>query len=155
MPSIFHTQTKLAASAETMFAFHSDPNNLSVVMPPTLRLVSMKTDGMAEEGRLIELHCRDFGIIPMHWICRWKTVRAPSLLEDEIIQGPFPLFVHQHRFEPLGTDQCIMHDKITYQWGRSWWGRVISETGVRVYLFFLFQYRHHRTRQWAYASQKS
>jgi len=45
-----------------------------------------------------------------------------------------------------------MHDTITYQWGRSWWGRLVSETGVRLYLTLLFTYRHHRTRKWALAA---
>jgi ligand-binding SRPBCC domain-containing protein len=149
MSSIFQTSTPLEASAETMFAFHSDPANLAVVMPPTLRLVSMKTDGPAREGGLIELHCRDWWIIPMRWTCRWKTVRPPELLEDEIVKGPFMLFIHQHRFEAKGEKKCVMHDTITYQWGRSWWGRLVSETGVRIYLALLFKYRHYRTRKWA------
>lgn len=149
MPSTFRTSTPVAASAEALFAFHGDPSNLAVVMPPTLRLVSLKTDGPAKEGRLIELHCRDWWVIPMRWTCRWRTVQPPHLLEDEIVKGPFPLFIHQHRFEGQGPGHCIMHDIITYQWGRSWWGRVVSETGVRFYLFVLFKYRHSRTRKWA------
>jgi hypothetical protein len=53
MPSIFHTSTPLVASAEVMFKFHNDPSNLTEVMPPSLKLVSLKTDGPAQEGRLI------------------------------------------------------------------------------------------------------
>jgi hypothetical protein len=53
MPSVFHTSTPLAASAETVFGFHSAPSNLTVVMPSTVRLVSLKTDGPAKEGRLV------------------------------------------------------------------------------------------------------
>jgi len=150
MSSTFSSSTPVAASAAALFAFHRDPQNLTVVMPPTLRLVSLRTDGPAEEGRLIELHVRDWWVIPLRWTCRWRTVRAPDLLEDEIVQGPFTLFIHQHRFEAQGADRCIMHDTITYQWGRSWWGRLVSETGVRFYLWLLFKYRHHRTRQWAF-----
>ena len=149
MPSQFHTSTPLAASAETMFDFHSDPHNLTEVMPPTLKLVSLETDGPAAEGRSIELHCRDWGIIPMHWTCRWKTVQRPHLLVDEIVKGPFPLFVHEHRFETQLDAGCVMHDIVTYEWGRSWWGRFVSETGVRLYLAVLFKYRHYRTRKWA------
>ncbi len=149
MPSHFHASTALAASAETMFAFHSDPYNLTEVMPPTMKVVSLQTDGPAQEGRLIELHCRDWWIIPMRWTCRWKTVQRPGLLVDEIVRGPFLLFVHEHRFEELSMDRCLMHDTVTYQWGRSWWGRLVSETGVRLYLLMLFQYRHFRTRKWA------
>ena len=42
-----------------------------------------------------------------------------------------------------------MYDTITYAFGRSWWGKMISETAVRLYLKLLFAYRHHRTRRWA------
>ena len=149
MPSIFRASTPLRASVETMFKFHSNPGNLPEVMPPTLKLVSLKTDGPAQEGRMIELHCRDWWIIPMHWTCRWKTVQAPDLLVDEIVEGPFTLFIHEHRFERRGLDECVMYDTVSYQWGRSWWGRLVSETGVRAYLTLLFKYRHHRTRKWA------
>jgi ligand-binding SRPBCC domain-containing protein len=152
MPSIFQASTPLRASVETMFEFHSNPRNLPEVMPPTLKLVSLKTDGPAQEGRRIELHCRDWWIIPMHWTCRWKTVQAPDLLVDEIVAGPFNLFIHEHRFERRGSAECIMHDTVTYQWGRSWWGRLVSETGVRFYLTLLFKYRHYRTRKWALTS---
>ena len=149
MSSTFHASTPLAASAEVMFAFHSDPHNIVHVMPPTLKLVSLQTDGPAQEGRLLELHCRDWGIIPMRWKCRWKTVQPPTVLVDEMLEGPFAQFVHEHRFEPLANGGCVMHDTITYTFGRSWWGKLISETAVRLYLKLLFAYRHHRTRQWA------
>ncbi len=149
MPSRFHTSTLLAASAEALFDFHADPHNLTKVMPPTLTLVSLKTEGPAQAGRLIELHCRDWWVIPLHWTCRWKTVQRPHLLVDEIVKGPFVRFEHEHRFDPQGPDQCLMHDTVTYQWGRSWWGQLISETAVRLYLTVLFKYRHYRTRTWA------
>jgi len=149
MPSHFHASTALATSVDAAFAFHSDPRNLTEVMPPTMQLVSLNTDGPAQEGRMIELHCRDWWIIPMRWTCRWKTVQRPRVLVDEIVKGPFALFVHEHRFEERGPSQCVMHDTVTYQWGRSWWGRLVSETGVRLYLTLLFMYRHHRTRKWA------
>ena len=88
----------------------------------------------------------------MRWTCRWKTVRPPQLLVDEMVKGPFTTFIHEHRFEPQGADRCVMHDTITYQWGRSWWGRLVSATAVKIYLVLLFKYRHHRTRKWALAA---
>ena len=121
---IFRTSTRLAAAPATLFAFHSDPRNLVVVMPPTLRLVSLKTDGPAKKGRLIELHCRDWFVIPMHWTCRWRTVQPPTLLVDEIVAGPFRIFVHEHRFEPDGAGGCVMTDQVTYAFGRGASGAV-------------------------------
>jgi hypothetical protein len=150
MSSTFRASTRLAASAEVMFAFHSDPRNIVHVMPPTLKLVSLQTDVPGQEGSLIEFHCRDLGFIPMRWKCRWHTVQPPSVLVDEMLEGPFAQFVHEHRFEPLAEGGCVMHDTITYVFGRSWWGKLISETAVRFYLTLLFTYRHHRTRLWAH-----
>ena len=139
---------RLKVSPQTLFDFHSDPNNLSVVMPPTLKLVRLETAGPAQEGRLIELFVRDMYIVPMHWICRWKTVQSPNLLVDELLQGPFRLFVHEHHFEPDGNGGTIMKDIVTYAFGRSWWGRLISLTGVRIYLAILFAFRHWQTKRW-------
>ena len=146
---VFCAHTRVAATPERLFAFHSDPHNLPVVMPPTLRLVSLKTEGPAKEGRLIELHCRDWFVIPMRWTCRWRTVQPPRLLVDEIVTGPFRVFVHEHRFEPEGADGCVMTDVVRYGFGGGWWGRLISTTAVRAYLTVLFAYRHWRTRAWA------
>jgi ligand-binding SRPBCC domain-containing protein len=72
-----------------------------------------------------------------------------------MVKGPFSLFVHEHRFDKQDENSCVMHDTITYQWGRSWWGNLISAIGVRLYLMALFRYRHHRTRRWAIDHAKS
>ena len=145
----FRAQTRVAATPDISFSFHANPQNLMVVMPPTLQLISLQTDGPAEEGRLIELECRDFLVIPMRWTCRWRTVQPPGLLVDEILKGPFRVFIHEHRFDPDGAGGCLMTDAVTYAFGHSWWGRLISHTGVRWYLTGLFAYRHWRTRAWA------
>lgn len=147
--SVFEARTVVEASQETLFAFHAEPRNLTVVMPPTLKLVELITDGPAAEGRLIEIHCRDWGVIPMRWLCRWREVVFPRLLVDEMLRGPFRIFVHEHHFTDLGGGRTELRDRVTYAFGRGWWGRVISEVGVRLYLVALFAYRHHRTRRWA------
>lgn len=67
----------------------------------------------------------------MCWLCRWKKVAPPHLLVDEIIEGPFRLFVHEHRFDSMAEGGSRMTDRVTYAWGRRWWGRVVSETAVR------------------------
>lgn len=147
--SIFEASTRVATTPERLFAFHADPRNLTVVMPPTLKLVKLITDGPAVEGREIELHCRDMWVIPMRWLCRWKTVSPPHLLVDEIVKGPFRLFIHEHHFEPDGEGFTTMRDRVSYAFGKGWLGHLISETAVRAYLTILFAYRHYRTRRWA------
>ncbi len=145
----FAASTVVNATPEALFAFHRNPINLTEVMPPTLQLVNLTTDGPAEEGRLIEIHCRDWFIIPMHWRCRWKKVNAPHLLVDEMLSGPFRVFEHEHHFERLDPNRTRLTDRLTFAWGRGWWGRVISEVFVRSYLILLFKWRHFKTRRWA------
>lgn len=148
----FTVRTEVPTSAVRLFAFHSNPQNMHHVMPPSLRVVELKTEIPARQGGLIEIHARDWGVIPMHWVCRWKVVEEPLRLVDEMLQGPFEHFVHEHRFEAIDETRCRMIDRIDYQWGKSWWGKCVSETFVRGYLIVLFWYRHRRTRAWARTS---
>ncbi len=49
---------------------------------------------------------------------------------------------------------AIIHSAtITFHWGRSWWGPLAFETGVRFYLTLLFKYWHYRTLKWALAAR--
>lgn len=153
--STFEVSTLVPCTPETLFAFHAEPKNLRIVMPPTLKLVKLVTDGPALEGRMIEIHCRDAYVIPMRWLCRWKTVAPPHLLVDEIVSGPFRVFIHEHRFESAGEGKTMMRDRVSYAFGNGWWGRLISETAVRAYLTLLFAYRHRSTRQWAAAQSRN
>jgi ligand-binding SRPBCC domain-containing protein len=73
---------------------------------------------------------------------------------DEMLRGPFRVFVHHHGFEPIEPGHCRMVDRITYAFGRDWWGRIISETFVRIYLLAMFRWRHYRTRRWAQRLRK-
>ena len=150
--STFEASTRVATTPEKLFAFHVDPKNLTVVMPPTLRLVRLITEGPAAEGREIELHCRDLWVIPMRWVCRWKTVSPPHLLVDEIVKGPFRFFTHEHHFETDAKGVTTMRDRVSYAFGSGVLGHLISETVIRAYLAILFAFRHHRTRRWAAGS---
>ena len=147
--SVFEASVVVSATPEQLFQFHSDPANLIHVMPPTLRLVNLETEGPAKEGSLIKLHCVDWGVFPMRWVCRWMTVSPPHLLVDELLTGPFRKFEHEHRFDSVSMGCSRMTDRVTFAWGRSWWGRLVSETAVRTYLWLLFAYRHYRTQKWA------
>lgn len=149
MPFVFQKSTPLAVSAETAFTFHTNPANIVLVMPPTLKLTRLEAEPSAREGGLIYLEGIDFGLIPMRWRCRWKTVQPPTLLVDEMLEGPFAQFVHEHRFDPQPDGTCLMHDRVTYLFLPTWWGRLLSQTGVRLTFHVLFTYRHWRTRQWA------
>lgn len=47
------------------------------------------------------------------------------------------VFIDQHCFEAQGPGRYLMHDTIIYQWDLSWWGCLVSEAWVRLYLTLL------------------
>ena len=116
-------------------------------MPPTSRLVELRADERAVEGGIIELRMREFGIVPMHWKCRWKQVEPPHLLVDEMVEGPFQSFVHHHRFEAMDKMRTRMVDEIHYTMRGGLLGHVVSITVFRVYLMMMFAWRKHQTRK--------
>jgi ligand-binding SRPBCC domain-containing protein len=142
---IFEASTRVRASAEELFRFHGNPQNIGLVMPPTTRIISVETDGPAVEGRIIVLKMRELFVLPMQWTAVWRKVRYPTLLVDAVQDGPFRLFVHEHRFEDQSDGTCVMHDRVTYAWGSGAIGAFISRTLLWGVLRLLFAYRHWRT----------
>lgn len=148
MPT-FRTECLLAASPEALFEFHSNPANLTKVMPPSTRLVELRAGSIAVEGEMIELRMRELWVLPMHWKCRWKRVNPPHLLVDEMVEGPFHSFVHHHRFEPV-DDSCTrtrLVDEVHYVLGTGWAARLFSVTLFRVYLMMMFAWRQRQMRR--------
>lgn len=145
--SVFEASTKVQGSVDEVFRFHSDPHNISLVMPPTTRILSVETDGPAEEGRTISLKMRELLVLPMHWTAVWKKVQRPTLLVDAVLKGPFRLFVHEHHFEAQPDGTCVMRDRVTFAWGSGWSGRLVTRVLVLHALKLLFAWRHWRTRR--------
>jgi ligand-binding SRPBCC domain-containing protein len=146
--STFKTSTLVQATAEELYAFHQDPHNLDLVMPPTMKVLSIKAELIAREGDIIVLEVKELGLIWMRWKCRWREAKPPVCLMDEMLEGPFRMFEHRHLFSDQADGFSTMTDEVTYAFGSSWWGRLISETGVRFYLHLLFAWRHYQTRRW-------
>ena len=118
------------------------------------RLIRLTTEEIAgHEDLTTETYLRRAGFSPPMIDGFFRSFYGGIFLERELQTSSrmfeFTLFIHEHRFERRGPAECIMHDTVTHQWGRAWWGRLVSETGARIYLNLLFKYRHYRTRKWA------
>ena len=145
----FRVETLVRASAAELFHFHENPQNISVVMPPTTQVVRVQCSPEAREGDVMVLEVRELGLVPMTWKGRWKTVQRNRCLVDELLEGPFRVFEHHHVFEEQGGGLCRLTDEVHYAFGSGILGRLVSQTGVRLYLHMLFAWRHYRTRRWA------
>ncbi len=139
----YSRSTELSAPVETVFAFHSNPHNITKISPPTLRVRRVAAPESPETGDRFTLEVAEgFGLIPMRWEEVWEQVEPPTLLVDTLIDGPFKRWSHEHRFEWLAPQRTRMTDHITFTCG---W-EMVDRLVLRPAFAAMFCYRHARTR---------
>lgn len=140
MPS-FSQSVLIDAPVESVFAFHSMPDALSLLTPtfPPVRVVR-KTGGL-EPGSTVELR-----VMGMPWVARHGEFIPNRLFSDEQVQGPFARWVHRHEFEAVGS-RTRLTDRVEYSLPG---GAVINSLfgwAVEAGLRQMFAHRHAVTRR--------
>ena len=153
--AVYERRSRIDAPLEVVWQFHSRVDGLRAVTPSWMRLrveASRGPDGepepeVLESGSEVTLSVRSFGVGPrQRWTSRivereWREDAA--WFRDDMVDGPFPRWVHTHRFHAHG-DETVVTDRIEYRLPlvpgpASTLGRPFFEP--------LFAYRHRRTRQ--------
>jgi ligand-binding SRPBCC domain-containing protein len=98
---------------EETFAFFSDPWNLEVITPGWLRFRIREAPERLEQGSLLHYRLRLFGV-PIAWRTEIIEWLPPRTFTDRQLAGPYPLWVHAHRFSaaPGGTE---IYDHVRYR----------------------------------------
>ena len=106
------TQT-LAAAPEEVFGFFAEARNLEAITPGWLRFRIVDAPGTLERGALLRYRLRLFGV-PVGWRTEIAEWRPPRGFTDVQLAGPYPLWVHTHRFVPVagGTE---VYDHVRYR----------------------------------------
>ena len=103
----------LPRSPEDVFGFFGDARNLEAITPAWLRFRIVEAPEQLERGSFIRYRLRLFGV-PIRWRRRSSTgaSRAPSPTSRSA--GPYPLWIHTHRFTPVagGTE---VYDVVRYR----------------------------------------
>jgi ligand-binding SRPBCC domain-containing protein len=139
---ILERRQVLARPPEEVFAFFSDPRNLEAITPAWLRFTIVRAPEQLERGALLRYRLRLFGV-PVSWrtgICEWTPPRS---FEDVQIAGPYPLWVHTHRFSPVegGTE---VYDHIRYRLPGGLLAPLVQGLLVGRWLDQIFAYRRAR-----------
>lgn len=108
-----HTQLALSRPLEEVFGFFADAANLEELTPPELcfRILTPLPIEM-REGALIEYQLRLFGV-PFGWRTRIALWQPPERFVDVQERGPYRLWEHTHRFEPIGGGTRV-EDELRY-----------------------------------------
>jgi len=109
----FEDSLAIKAPRELVFAFLSDPSNLSLITPPQVDIrVTSAEPVVMHRGTVIEYKLRARRVRT-----RWKSLvtdwRPPESFVDYQVRGPYELWRHEHIFEERPTG-VVVRDRVGY-----------------------------------------
>ena len=143
----FTRASVIRATPEHVFAFHEQPDVLSLLIPPWERARVIQAAKISEVGAQAIIETKIFGPITARWIAEHTVYEPPRWFEDIQVKGPFRSWCHRHIIEP-DAEGARLRDEIDYEPPLGFLGRAVAPLLVRKRLEKLFNYRHDVTRRW-------
>jgi ligand-binding SRPBCC domain-containing protein len=142
----FLKESEIAASAETVFAFHEAPDAFARLQPPWQVSEILQPPRSLAVGTKVVLRTK---IGPI-----WQRIEAEHvayepgrMFADRMTRGPFAAWLHRHVVTPLGPHTSRLTDDIEYELPLGALGRIFGGAYARRELERLFAYRHDVTRR--------
>jgi len=101
---IFSLERKLNLKMDISKAwdFFSNPNNLPLITPPSLKLnITSELPDKMYTGMIITYTVAPLLNIPMTWVTEITHVEEPNFFVDEQRFGPYKFWHHEHRFKVI------------------------------------------------------
>jgi ligand-binding SRPBCC domain-containing protein len=132
-------QMQAPVSMRDAFAVFEDPRNLSKITPPWLGFNLLNpNDAMCKDAFF------NYTIRWMHLPWRWKTriseYEPPFFFTDEMVRGPYAMWIHRHRFHPT-VDGTLVTDEVDYALPLGILGTLAHRILVADQLKEIFRYR--------------
>lgn len=143
----FLKQSAIRTSPERLFAFHEQPDVLTLLLPPWESARVIQSARISEVGSQAIVETRLLGPIKVRWIAEHRLYDPPRLFEDIQVKGPFRSWRHRHIVEPH-PDGALLRDEIDYEPPLGFLGRSVAPWLIDRRLRKLFDYRHEVTRRW-------
>ena len=143
----FVKESVIRATPERVFAFHEQPDVLSLLIPPWESARVIQAARISDVGAQAIIETKIFGPITARWVAQHTVYEPPVLFEDIQVKGPFRSWRHQHIVEAHAKG-AILRDEIDYDPPFGFLGRALAPVFVQRRLARIFDYRHEVTRKW-------
>jgi ligand-binding SRPBCC domain-containing protein len=134
----------VAADLERCWRFFGSAENLPLITPPWLKFtIAIPPPARVpaiEQDATLDYTIRWLGI-PVRWRTKIIDWSPPRQFVDLQIRGPYVLWHHQHRFEPIDGGGVRCFDRVIYQLPVPLVRRVVHAAVVRRQLCEIFRYR--------------
>lgn len=135
----------ITASPESVFEFHTDPQNLSKITPPLLT-VRATPNGDVGVGQTISVDVRAMGVIRQQWLVWVSRFERPFVLVDEMLRGPFTTW-KQTRIIRSHHHGATLTDVVEYTVPFGVLGRIADVLFIRMAVRLMFRQRQRATQQ--------
>jgi ligand-binding SRPBCC domain-containing protein len=138
---VLQCRQRVDLPAPEAFAFFAEARNLEAITPPWLAFSVLTPGAIAMgAGTLIDYRLRLHGL-PLRWRTRIAVWEPPRRFVDVQVRGPYALWEHTHTFEPLGSREVAIGDRVRYALPLGPLGRLAHALFVRRDLDRIFAYR--------------
>ena len=108
---VFCYRSIVAAPVPAVFRWHERPDAIEQLLPSRLVRIVHRSGGIRDGGRVV----LEIGAGPLR--VRWEARHFGYVLDrqfcDEQVSGPFAVWRHTHRVEPVGS-QTLYQDRVEY-----------------------------------------
>jgi ligand-binding SRPBCC domain-containing protein len=139
-------QTLIDAPPRRVFAFHEEPDALSRLLPPGETARVEVPPRSLETGTRVVVRTR-VGRFWVTIVAEHVAYEKDVLFVDEMREGPFRHWRHEHRFEPVAGGRTRLVDSIEYELPFGRLGALLGGWMVRRRLDRMFDHRHRITRE--------
>ncbi len=143
--TVIKKSVAIIASAETVFNFHTNPQNLLKITPSFVK-VKLESYTQAGLGQEIKLSIKSMGLPERKSHIRFFEYDFPFRLSDMQLKGPFKSMKQIREFVFDGK-QTIMTDTFIYELPFGIIGRVVDMLFFRRITENMFDYRQQRTKE--------
>ncbi|PJF40564.1 MAG: hypothetical protein D6737_02155 [Chloroflexi bacterium] len=141
----FEHRSRIATTAEALFAFHAAPSALSDLMPPLTFVQVLRDDRTSLTDGEFEFRVW-FGPIPIRWLANHEPGSTQWSFIDRLLAGPMPVWVHEHTFRDVDGGAELL-DHIIFQHPTGIKGVLTRLLFDGMALRLLFIYRHWQTKR--------
>ncbi|MEO9175999.1 MAG: SRPBCC family protein [Gaiellales bacterium] len=143
---VFERSCVVRAPIEEVFAFHLDTRNAARISPRTMPVLDVRGEFPLHQGDEVDLVVRIWPTpFRQTWRVRAERIERPTLVLDNMLSGPFPAWLHEHRFADIGDGTTRLTDHIDYRLPLGALGSLANLLVVRHLLERAFAFRQERT----------
>lgn len=138
---IIKTQ-KLPTTIEKIWDFISSPENLKEITPDHMgfNITGNTGTGKMYPGMIITYKVSPVLGIKMTWVTEITQVRESEYFVDEQRVGPYAMWHHQHKIEPI-EGGVLMTDIVSYKPPLGFLGAIANTLFIKQQLKGIFDYR--------------